>query len=275
MGREATAAARPLATRVWGKRLIGGLDALIPRRNGAPVLLYHRVGAGSPSTVDLPPDLFGAQLDTIADRVRSLDDTLAWIADPVGPAPVAVTFDDGTADFADHAFPALAERGLPVTLYVATRFVEDQVAFPWGAPPVSWAALADLQSTGLLTVASHTHTHLLLDRADPAEAADELDRSCGLIQERLGCRADHFAYPKALAPGSRVEPLVRSRFRSAALAGTRANVPGRTDDHRLARSPIQTTDGLAWFGRKVGGGMGLEDRVRSGIDRVRHRGKRQ
>lgn len=263
------------ATRVWGKRLIGGLDQLIPRREGASVLLYHRVGAGSASSVDLPPDLFGAQLDQIADRVCSLDDTLAWLADPVGPPPVAITFDDGTADFADHAFPALAERRLPVILYVATKFIEDQVAFPWGAPPVSWAALGDLQSTGLLTVASHTHTHLLLDRADPDEAIDELDRSCGLIQERLGCRAYHFAYPKALAPGPRIEPLVRDRFRSAALAGTRANVPGRTDHHRLARSPIQTTDGMAWFGRKVAGGMGLEDRLRSGLDRIRHRGKRR
>ena len=34
--------------------------------------------------------------------------------------PVLITADDGFADFADNAIPALAERKLPSTLYVTT-----------------------------------------------------------------------------------------------------------------------------------------------------------
>jgi hypothetical protein len=69
---------------------------------------------------------------------------------------------------------------------------------------------------------------------------------------------------------------VRERFRSAALAGTRVN-PYRseprergTDPYRLARSPIQMSDGMDYFARKLAGGMGLEDAVRRAMNRLRY-----
>ena len=126
-------------------------------------------------------------------------------------------------------------------------------------------------STGLVTVGSHTHSHALLDRLEPDAVADELDRSRELIEDRLGTPADHFAYPKALAPSALAERAVRARFRSAALAGTRANPIG-TDVHRLARSPVQTSDRRRWFDRKLAGGMRLEDDLRRVVDRYRHSG---
>lgn len=55
-------------------------------------------------------------------------------------------------------------------------------------------------------------------------------------------------------------------------AGTRANPYGRTDRQRLARSPVQTSDGMRWFERKLAGGMGLEDRMRQLRNRRRYAG---
>ena len=83
--------------------------------------------------------------------------------------------------------------------------------------------------------------------------------------------ADHFAYPKALAPTASAERLVRERFLSASLAGTRANPVG-TDVHRLRRSPVQTSDKTRWFRRKVAGGMRFEDEVRQIVNRRRYAG---
>ena len=82
----------------------------------------------------------------------------------------------------------------------------------------------------------------------------------------------HFAYPKALAAGSDAERAVRRRFRSAALAGTRPNLYGDTDPWRLARSPVQVSDGMRWFERKVAGGMGFEDSLRRLVNRRRYAG---
>ena len=66
------------------------------------------------------------------------------------------------------------------------------------------------------------------------------------------------------------DTAVKARFASAALAGCRANVPGETDVFRVARSPVQKSDGLRWFARKVHGGMRFEDTLRSIVNRRRY-----
>ena len=251
-------------------------DAVRPRGTGVVVLLYHRVGRRSQLAVDLPLSLFAAQVDELsrAGRVVALDTVVSQVAGPDEQSvpPVALTFDDGTADFADLVVPVLSRCAAPVTLYVATDFIESGRPFPHAGTPLSWAALRDVMSTGLVTVGSHTHTHALLDRIAPEEVADELDRSIKLIEDQLGVSPEHFAYPKALLGSASAQTAVRARFRSAAVAGTRPNHYGRTDPYRLHRSPIQVADGMRWFRRKARGGMGLEDDIRQLVNRRRYEG---
>jgi hypothetical protein len=63
---------------------------------------------------------------------------------------------------------------------------------------------------------------------------------------------------------------VRARFASAAIAGTRPNPYGAADPYRLTRSPIQLSDGMDWFHRKVAGGMRVEDDLRRIANRRRY-----
>lgn len=258
------------------KRAATCLDSARPPRAGVVVLAYHRIGRRSTLSVDLPTWLFAEQMARLADsgRVVDLDTALGRLKEPSpgGPDPVVVTFDDGTADFAEVALPVLQAHRLPACLYVATDFVERQRDFPAGGAPMSWAALTDTVSTGLVTIGSHTHTHALLDRLDPGLVADELDRSIGLIGDALGAPPDHFAYPKAVPGSVQADAAVRERFVSAALAGTRANPYQATDIYRLARSPVQVEDGLRWFARKAAGGMRLEDDLRRLANRWRYGG---
>jgi peptidoglycan/xylan/chitin deacetylase (PgdA/CDA1 family) len=251
-------------------------DRLHGPRRGIVVLIYHRVGAGSGLELDLPAGRFEDQVAELSgsDRVVTLDRALELLTAPEPPArdPVVVTFDDGTADFADTTVPIIERHRIPVTLYLATAYVEEQRPFPYGAPPLSWAALQDCTATGLVTVGSHTHTHALLDRLDDAGVDAELDTSIGLIEDRLGATPAHFAYPKSVPPTSAADHAVRARFRSAALAGTKPNPYGRTDALRLARSPIQAGDQMRWFRAKVAGGMGFEDDVRRTVNRWRYSG---
>lgn len=251
-------------------------DRLRPPGNGVVVLLYHRVGATTGVEVDLPGPMFARQMEVLAEseRVVPLDRAVASLTgnEPPDFEPVVVTFDDGTADFADAAVPVLARFGIPATLYLATDFVERGRPFPAGGAPLSWSAIRDVVSTGLITIGSHTHTHLVLDRSDAGATVEELDRSRELIEDRVGVTADHFAYPKAILGSPAAEAAVRQRFCSAAVAGTRPNAYGRTDVHRLCRSPVQVADGIRWFSRKLQGGMALEDTMRRTLNRRRHRG---
>ena len=266
------------------KRASAAVDAVLPPAPGVTVLIYHRVGGGSDSAVDMDADAFEQQLAHLAQHhdVITLETALMRLADPSssagGPAgdsarrSVVITFDDGTADFTDVSVPALVRQQLPATLYAATRFIDEGEDFPWGAPPTSWAALRDAVSTGFDTVGSHTHSHWLLDRQPANEIEADLDRSIELIATNLGVAPADFAYPKALPAAAVSEIAVRRRFRSAALASSRVNRPGATDPFRLARTPIQRGDGFRWFAAKANGGLRLEGEIRAVVARVRYRG---
>lgn len=251
---------------------------------GVVVLIYHRVGARAAVEIDLPEVDFDRQMAFLAEsgRAVSLDTAVDLLAGDAAEAggrpvedlpdrPVVVTFDDGTLDLAEVALPVLVRHGVPATVYLATRFVEEGLEWPASGAPLTWSAAREMCGSGLVTFGSHTHSHLLLDRLPAAEAAEELDRSRGLIEERLQVEARHFAYPKAVAPSSAVEGLVRERFRSAALGGNRPNVVGATDVHRLTRSAVQVSDGWRFFQRKADGGMVFEDRARRALNSLRYR----
>jgi peptidoglycan/xylan/chitin deacetylase (PgdA/CDA1 family) len=243
---------------------------------GVVVLIYHRVGRRTTSNVDLARDVFDAQVGELAaaGRIISIDDAADRIerGDPVeGPPPVVLTFDDGTVDWVEEALPVLVAHGAPATFYVATDFVERGLPFPGDGAPVSWSGLAELAASGLATIGSHTHGHALLDRTDGTAAAVELDRSIELIGERLGLACHHFAYPKALLGSDAARAEVARRFRTAAVAGSRANGVG-ADLQRLTRTPVQVTDGMGWFRRKARGGMALEDDLRAVVSRGRYAG---
>jgi len=253
------------------KVVAGAADLVRRPSTGVVILLYHRVGAGTDSSVDLPAEVLDAQMAALAatGNVVSLGDALDALGRERNGARIAVTFDDGTADLVDHALPILERHRIPSTWYVATSFIDEQRPFDTG-PPLTWSAVRDACSTGLVSIGSHTHRHRLLDRAPEADVVDELDRSIGSIGDNLGTAPCDFAYPKALLGSASAQAAVQSRFRSAALAGTRANVAGNTDMYRLARSPIQVNDGRVWFERKVAGGMAFEHTLREAVNRVRY-----
>ncbi len=263
------------AMRRVAKRLALTVDAALPRTDGVVILSYHRVGRRTLSPVDMDRGMFRDQMQYLAEgrSVIDMDSAVEVISDPDSPhGSKVVTFDDGTADFVDEVLPVLVEFELPATLFVATAHVDLDREFPGGAKPISWDGLRECVSTGLVTVGSHTHTHALLDRTDYLSAQLELDTSIGRIREEIGISPLHFAYPKALPANPESEEAVRSRFHSAALAGTRANQPGLTDPWRLQRSPIQNSDEWDGFVRKTEGGMRAEDDVRRVLNTVRYRG---
>jgi peptidoglycan/xylan/chitin deacetylase (PgdA/CDA1 family) len=251
-------------------------DWLVPPPRGVVLLQYHRVGRRAPVEVDLTPSRFEEQMALVAGerRATTLDRALELLGGTAVPErdPVVVTFDDGTADFADCALPVLVRHGIPVVLYLATAYIENQWQFPNDGLPLSWSALGDLFETGLVTFGSHTHTHALLDRADDSMVADELEESIRLIGDRLGVEPRHFAYPKGVAGSPIAAAAVRRRFASAALADVGVNRYGRTDRYRLARSPIQDSDGMRWFARKLHGGLALEGTVRRALNHRRYAG---
>jgi len=256
------------------KRLSYLVDDVVPHQTGTVVLAYHRVGQRTDSPVDLRTEAFRRQMAHLraTSGVTALDELVERPVSLDRAESVVITFDDGTADFVDEVLPVLDHYQLQATLYLATGPVDSRERYPANGEPITWAGLREVVSTGLVDIGAHTHTHRLLDRCTPAEAAEELDRSNERIAEELGVVPRHFAYPKALLAAADVEPEVRSRYATAAIAGTRPNT-SETPLHRLRRSPIQVADGWEGFRRKLSGGMRTEDDIRRIVNRARYRSK--
>jgi peptidoglycan/xylan/chitin deacetylase (PgdA/CDA1 family) len=112
--------------------------------------------------------------------------------------------------------------------------------------------LEEAVSTGLVTVGSHTQSHLDLASASPERAEEELRSSKALIEDRLGRPCVHLAPPWGrTTPG--VERLARQIYGSVATDSWRTNRAGRLDRFALGRTPVLRNDVGMFFRAKSGG----------------------
>ena len=201
--------------------------------------------------IELPAGLFRDHLLHLAERdtMLTLDQALE------GRGGVVVTFDDGTADFHHTVLPLLVEHRVPATLYLATGGVANGRAGVAGG--LTWGQLAEAVGTGLVTIGSHTHSHVDLSSASETHAEEEMRRSQGMIEDHLGVPCRHFAYPWAVGSAA-ADRAARRLFDSAAWDAWRTNRAGRLDPYRLGRVPVLRSDGRFFFRRKVRGQLDAE-----------------
>jgi len=220
---------------------------------GVTILTYHRVGGGSRDELDLEKAAFVAQLDLLAGAdVVSMDEAARRLEASDRSPCVVLTFDDGFADVHDNAWPELRERELPFTLFLASRYVGGRMRWKGSTAKsdgdaLSWLQLEEFVDSGLCTIGNHTHSHVPPHELTTAE----LDACSDEIEQRLGHRPRHFAYPWGI-PVRHVESELRRRFRTASTGHVGRNLPGQ-DPMRLRRVPVRRTDPLEFFQAKLTG----------------------
>jgi peptidoglycan/xylan/chitin deacetylase (PgdA/CDA1 family) len=249
------------------------------RRPGLIVLIYHRVGGGTSSEIDLPVRVFERQMAHLSEHysVRPLDILTGRSAvDAHGRDVVAVTFDDGCREVYDHAFPILVRYNIPATVYVITRYMESQQAFEFGGysrserrpSPLRWEQAREMVASGLVTIGAHSHSHEDLTRVSADTVRDEVDRCRDIIGERLGSPPRHFAYPWGVVTPD-VKSIVGESFVTAVRGGCAKNPFAAVDLLALWRRPIQQSDGFWLFRRKVDSLLDGEEFFRSLAGRYR------
>ena len=257
---------RPVArelVRKTAKTAFAVADLFLGEWPGPRMLIYHQIGAGTDRQMDLPIEMFRGHVKWLLDhgRIVGFGDALSGADDPDSSSTYVLTFDDGYADFYENAFPLLADRGIPFTLYLTTGHIETGKVLHPGDRPLSWDQVNEMLETGLVTLGAHTHTHpdlrgMAIDRIE-----DEIGQSNQLIELRTGQEPRHFAYPKGYWD-EKADKVVRGEYDTAVL-GAGAPVSQATDPFMIGRVPVQQSDGHFFFTRKMARGMRLEERVRA------------
>jgi peptidoglycan/xylan/chitin deacetylase (PgdA/CDA1 family) len=155
---------------------------------------------------------------------------------------VVVTFDDGFADFAAAAWPALRARALPATLYVTAGTIGgcSRWLAPLGAgdtPMLDARQLRDLADEGC-ELGAHSMTHPQLDCLTLPAAAREITDSKDVLEQLLGQRVDSFAYPHGYH-SRHVKDLVADAGYTSATAVR--NALSHADDDRYAIARVTIT----------------------------------
>ncbi len=226
------------------------------------ILTYHSLdSSGSPISVD--PAVWREQA--------------AWLA--TGPVPVvpleelagrssnvdaiALTFDDGFANFATEALPLLKKYDLPATVFVSSDHVGGTNA--WGGhgergipelPLMDWQDLGRAVEAGI-AMGGHSRTHPRLTTLASDALADEIGGNTERLFRELGQRPSTFAYPYGVYNDA-VVSVVGGQFQWACtteLAGlTSENSPlllPRIDVFYFRdRGQLQTW-GTGWFSRRL------------------------
>lgn len=212
-------------------------------RRVTPVLYYHRVGpfrASAPRKMTVTPENFKSQMHFLRRNgieIRSLDEILA------GKTGAALTFDDGFKDCMDFALPTLQALHFTATFFIVAGAVGGTDAWMRSTPLpeekiMDWDDLKRLLEAKM-TIGSHSMTHGLL-------TSEEVQESRRLLEERLGVKVEHFAYPRGERPTG-AEDWVRAAGYKAAWA-TRSGDEGPFSRRRL---PVSANATIADFGARL------------------------
>jgi peptidoglycan/xylan/chitin deacetylase (PgdA/CDA1 family) len=234
------------------------------------ILTYHSLD-DSGSVISTPPAVFRRQMEFLAQSgipVVPLDQAVAR------PGSVAISFDDGFGNLADHAIPVLERYHLPATIFVVSRYcgkLNNWPSQPAGGVPqlplLSWQELSALPK--LISIGAHTATHPDLSRLAAAECEREMSECNDEIEHRLNRRAPWLAYPYGTS-SQLVRSLAARKFELA--VGTSLQFLSAQSD-RLDLPRIDTYYFRGWFplerlftpvGRLYTGIRGLLRNIRKG-----------
>lgn len=221
------------------------------------ILMYHRAGDAALGAGNSP---------AILERhFQRLCEKTVVIVPGEKPVPrrlnVCLTFDDAYADFYFHVFPLLQKYSLCVVLAVPTKFILDETClsrekrlnvgqseamcgemFQTHAPFCTWAELREMQASGLVHIASHSHSHLNMQEVG-ADVEFEAKHSQRLIEENLSRRPDTFIYPYG-SVNTRARQAVRQYYDFDLRVGAALNRDWQPNHQPLCRIGVDNTPDL-------------------------------
>lgn len=179
-----------------------GLSVTLQAQDYLPILQYHHVSETTPRSTSLSPAEFIEHMDYLQSagfEVVDLRTALNKIKanTPLPEKAVAITFDDSYRDIYTGAFPILAERKYPFTV-----FINSEPVLAKRSNALTWEQMQEMEKAGAV-FANHTVNHPYMTRKESGESYEawlsrmtkEVDSVEALLLEKLDFSPKMFAYP--------------------------------------------------------------------------------
>jgi len=203
-----------------------------------PILMYHYIDDKEDmSKLSLCPEGFSRQMKFLREHkynVVSLEELVGMIKNKkkIPPKTVAVTFDDGMRNNFLCAYPVLKQYNIPATFFVPTNFVGT-------ADYMTWDELKAMDGS-LITIGSHTKSHLMLPYLSDEQIKDEIYGSKKTLEENLARPVTIFSYPVG-SYNDKIKQLVIDAGYEAAAATNPGPGKAWNDIYALKRIRISRT----------------------------------
>lgn len=252
---------------------------------GFVCLTYHRIAdekSGHPSGHPPHEDSAGTTYDRWAVSPARFAAQMAWLARrgwhgvSVGELlqeprrrSIALSFDDGYADFLEEAWPVLRGHGFGATLFVLAGCLGGTADWSpvWGAPLLGATQLRRLAPAGV-EIAAHGLRHRPLDGLSRQAARRELALARRNLEEAVRFPVSGLAYPYGRTSPALQAAAHEAGFRWAVTARGGRN-HGGTPRLALRRTLIRGGDRLPLFALKVVTGYATLLDARMDLRRVR------
>src|SRR6267378_2787721 len=211
-------------------------------RDDIAILMYHRVipmkqmGPAVQAGMVVEPDTLDLHLRYLRSHfeIIPLSDLVSFehvgAYDQLKTPLCVLTFDDGSYDFYEYAYPILKTHQAPATVFLPTDFIgtdrwfwTDRVGFlselsaalgedstPVGRAFLSWEEVQEMSGSGLVSFGSHTAGHPLLTTLTEDQVQHELRKSMDVLFARKVTNANFisFSYPNG-SFSERLSEMVR------------------------------------------------------------------
>lgn len=188
----------------------------------ATILVYHRFGPVVADSMTVTTAVFASQLKYLHDNgytIVPLQDVVNFAAGH-GDLParaVAISADDGHRTVFSDMKPLVERYRIPVTLFIYPSAISN------ASYAMTWEQLAELKSTGLFSVESHSYWHpnfriekRRLSAEDYRKFVDsQLDKSRQVLEGRLDGRVTMLSWPFGIYDDELIAAAKKSGYAAA------------------------------------------------------------
>lgn len=245
-----------------------------------PVLMYHRIadsGSNHLARYRTSPEQFEQQLAFLRKNGYYGITLRQWWyqisrRQPLDGRAVLLTFDDGYADFFEHAWPLLDAYKFPATVFIVADAVGGHA--DWDSdlddPPalLDWPTIRRLAASGI-DFGSHSGSHRALTSLSPRDALAQEQAARATFERELGQPVSTLAYPYGA-----VDEVVRQTMRAAGyqigVETTEGLASVWDDPMAIARREVRGDHSLDEFAALLGT-PARRSALRKGLRSVRRR----